>query len=95
LKRTVSLSSAQACENRAKFARLNSFTEFESTPPPPESSAHSGRKRYPSCEDYDLLKLELEKVKIELITKAGECLEAQNEAQRAEDKVGKMEFSIR
>ena len=94
MKRTVSLSSNLVAENRAKIARLTSYTEYEATPPP-ASSAQSGRKRYPSFEDYDSLKLELEKVKMELVTKEAECLEAQNGSQRAEDKVGKMEFAVR
>lgn len=93
MKRTVSLSSALATRDRAKFARLDSFTEYEATPPP--QSVHSGRKRYPSCEDYDSLQLELEKVKMQLVTKEAECLEAKHDAQRAEDKIGKMEFSVR
>ena len=55
----------------------------------------SDRKRYPSCEDYESLKIELEKVKMDLVAKEAECLEAETATKKSQDAIMKMEFSIR
>jgi hypothetical protein len=76
---------------------MDPFLEMDSTPMQNvSSSSHTvARKRYPSYEEYDSLKTELEKTKMALIKKEAECLEAENAARRSEDLVAKMEFNIR
>ncbi len=55
----------------------------------------SDRKRYPSCEDYESLKMELEKVKMDLIAKEADLLEAETAAKKSQDAIMKMEFTVR
>merc|ERR1711981_1387398 len=60
-----------------------------------ENSVSKKRKRYPSCEEHDALKLELERLKMNLVQKEGECMEALASAKKSEAIVRKMELEVK
>lgn len=98
MKRTVSMSSAVSSSLRMKSARFDPLGNLESTPANATNvSTSSGtvRKRYPSFEEHDALRLELEKAKMELIKKEADRIEAENAAKKSQDLVGKMEQNVR
>ena len=51
--------------------------------------------RYPSCEEHDALKLEVDRLKMKLIEKEGECMEALANAKKSEAFVKKMELTVK
>ena len=51
--------------------------------------------RYPSCEEHDALKLEVERLKMNLVQKEGECMEALASSKKSEAMVRKMELMVR
>ena len=98
MKRTVSLSSAAPGSLRMKSARFDPLGNLESTPAnATNASSTSGtvRKRYPSFEEHDALRMELEKVKMELVKKEAKQMEADNAAKMSQDLVDRMELNIR
>jgi len=81
-----------------KSARFDPLGNLESTPANASNlSSASGTvwKRYPSFEEHDALRLELEKAKMELVKKEAERIGAENTAQRCQDLVDKMELNVR
>ena len=79
---------------------MDPFMEMESTPttqniPSSSNTASIARKRYPSYEEFDSLKTELEKTKMALVKKEAECLEAENAERRSDDLLARMEFNVR
>ena len=98
MKRTASLSSAVPGLLRMKSARFDPLGNLESTTAnATNNSTASGtvRKRYPSFEEHDVLRQELEKAKMELVKKEAERIAAENDAKRSQGLVDKMELSIR
>ena len=51
--------------------------------------------RYPSCEEHDALKLEVDRLKMKLIEKEGECMEALASSKKSEAFVRKMELTVK
>merc|ERR1712203_498893 len=60
-----------------------------------ENAASKKRRRYPSAEEYDALKLELERMKMNLIQKEGECMEAMASAKKSEAFVKRMGLTVK
>ena len=83
---------------RMKSARFDTLGSLELTPANATNvSTASGtvRKRFPSFEEHDALRQELEKAKMELVKKEAERIEAENDAKRSQGLVDKMELNIR
>jgi len=60
-----------------------------------ENTLAKKRKRYPSCEEHDALKLEVDRLKMKLIEKEGEYMEALASAKKSEAFVKKMELTVK
>ena len=90
------MSSATAL-SRSKSARLDPYLDYESSQLGQSnlSSSSTMRKRYPSFEEHDALKLELEKTKMELVKMETNYTVAENAVKKSEDLVTKMEFQMR